>query len=328
MDALKGIQIDTEIIPEGCLSCVEEASYITSVVEEDFNALMEEAGECEEDDDDFTNESVVLTEGKLNEIGNKIIVALQKAWGAIKKVFNDLINWIKEKVAEFKKKNLEKTLDKVIKEDKLKPDAKLGKYHKGENISNTAWIKIIKVNAAFGNQHGGGTNDEIESLPKIVANVCGGNKTEDIDLSEMKKVMKEYFLGEEVEVTGANFKKDTFANILKGSQLSDVKKAYNEVRAYINDAIRAVKGWSKTGETTKAGDDIYTYNKDDKAEGESYGKKIKWLKRCVQILSQGNGVQCDAIRQQNREALAVVMAASRKGNKKTDSKKEAAIFAW
>ena len=326
MDELKGIQLDTEIIPEGCLSFVEEASYIASAIDEDFDALVEEfADEPEDGEEEATDESVVISESKAGEIANKVVVWLQKIWGQIKKVFNDLIKWIDERVQEFKSKQLEKKLDKVANSKQLKSDAKLGKYHKGTAIGDTKWMGVLVVSDLKQIRA-----DEFaaDDLPAKVSKACGVNHgNEKIDVATMKKDMKEYFLGkDEIEVTGANFQKKIFADILKGSQKNDVKKAYNEARKTVNDYIKKIKGWNTTGEKTAAGDDIYAKT------GENRSSKLKntlnRLRRCSQLLSVGVGVQCDAIRTQNREAMSIVMAAARKGNKKDSVKESAEIFAW
>ena len=317
MDELRNVQLDTELIPEGCLSFVEEATYIATAIDEDFDAMVGD----EDNGEESTNESVIL---ESNDFADKIVIWAQKVWGQIKKLFNDLINWINERVTEFKNKQLEKKLANVISQKKLKSDAKLGKYHESSSIGDVAWMDVLTPESLFKIDTDQG--DATELLPKKVSDAVGGKRGKSATVAEMKEDMKTYFLGKEVEVTGANFNKETFVKILKGSQKNDVKKAYNKCRAQINGYIKKIKGWKATGEKTKAGDDIYV-----KANENKSGKlknTLNYLRRCLQLLSTGVGVQCDCIRTQNREAMSIVAAASRKANKKDQLKESANIFAW
>lgn len=310
-DFLKGIETNTEVIPEGCLDMIEESRYVVSAIEEDFAELM--------------NESDVVNEASLSEVGDAIVVALQKAWGYIKKLFQDIIDWITEQVKKAKEKKIEKVFAKFDGKS-VSGDDVLGKIHAATNIGNVEWMKVFEkgIDAVTSKN----ADEFTESLPTAISKVLGGKSAEIIDVKTMKEEMNKAFLGDEYEVKASIFDKNkaNFKSILlNGGLKEDVKKAYNEARKQIDKAIALAKGKTFTGEVTKAGDEITTNN----GEKDKRKNVVKFLKLEAQLLSTGVAVQFKAIQQYHREIFAIVVKAAKLAKvDEADVKESVEIFAW
>lgn len=334
MDELKNIMSESTVIPEGCLNCMEEASYIAYAIDEDFNELLEKCGagsevEVDAEEDTELEEAVILTEAT----ENKVVAFFQSVWAKIKAMFENAIKWIKEQVAKIKQHFIDKKI-KNLKEKlngaAIDGKAELGTFHTGANIANTSWMdvthnRIAKVKAVkAGAKTAGNIEDEMKKLPSEIAKSVNAKEAKDVSddcsITNMKEFMRKGFLGEEVKVNGYSFSKvkDELFKLADGQKsINDVKAAYNKARKSVNDIIKIMKSHKE---------------QDNEFKTEAHKMQIKYFKLEAQILAAGNGVQLDCIKQQIREAFGVLARATKhvtkKEEKKTAKNEAADIFAW
>lgn len=320
MDELRNIQVDTEIIPEGCLNFVEESKYIVSAVDEEFDAIMEACKGCGSDVEIApadgeegsvpTDESAEAVNEGFKEIKEKIVEALQNVWSTIKKMFDDALRWINDQINAAKEKAIDKSIDAISKKD-IPVDKVLGKVYSGEGLDNVAWMKALE--RKFG---------AVEEIPAIALRAVSGTAGANVDIAAMKKGMKEAFLGKEIEINGANFDAAELKSALMASKSKKaIKAAYNESRKIVNNLIKEAKAEKKDKNSTEA----------DKNAAAIH---INVLKREAQVLATGVGVQLDALRTYQRSWFALGVKVAAKGKKKAEAQKEepkqesVEIFAW
>ena len=324
--------VSENVIPEGCLNTVEEASYVCYAIEDDFRSLMEEAGADEVDSDEMEDEvckESVLLEGEMTD---RVVDFFKSVWAKLKKLFENMIEWIKEHVAQLRKKFNEHKIDKILARldkrdlDTLGKDEELGKFHiGGPVITNTEWMSkccdsVTEIDKIKGKDlDKDALNKAISEIPLKVAqsltakaSVAGNGF---YSVSMMKEDMKDAFLGQEKPIKGSEFKsyKKQFIDAADNdSMLRTVKSAYAKSKKAIDNMIKEVKKISAKPLTEKAGAKAFV---------------IRVYKTQAQILAAGNAVQIDCIKQRAREAFHVIARAISKSERK--SKNEATdIFAW
>ena len=326
MDELKNVKSDGSFVLEGCLDFVEESAFVLSAIDDDFNNLMESCGLVEDtnnesedndnntngtDDEAATNESTVVTEASVKEIGSKVVEFLKSIWKKIQDAFTSVVKWLQGKIAEFKSKRIDKVLDAIDKKN-FKQETKLGKIYISDAIGDTTWMGALEMSAF-------GFDSDPEDIPGNVVSKVSGGKASGKDVSAMRKELAKVFLGNDgkpVEVYGANVKKvkDDVKKILEGGAMKAVKDAYNAARKNINDLIAKWKSQKKD------------------AEGEQkkeIGKAINHARRCGQLLYTGVVVQFNCIRKQYTSCLTLAMRIKTASEKKEEKTNEAVdIFAW
>lgn len=345
MDELKNIQADTSYISEHSFDFIEEANFVVSCIDEDFNALIEKCGagsdaapevDTEGKGEDVTTESAeVMNESKIADIKEGVIKALKSAWEKIKGAFADVLKKINGRIAEAKQKKLDKLSDKFDSKT-FKDDEVIGKIYISNNIGSTAWINALKECALKGeNDSQQLIASDPASVPKKIANKAFGiDHKENIDIKTLRNDAKSFFLGGEDKptvITGKIFaeKKGDIIDILDGANIPHIKKIYNEVRKAINEEIAKVKKASKDKSQ-------YPINAKDQNI-----KRLNSGKRYAQLLTTITFIQFGCVFQQYSQAFAIAMKVKYKIEKKskkddaddnkedeTKATSEAAIFAW
>lgn len=333
IDELKNVKSDHSIIPEGCLSFVEESTYVVSAIDEDFEDLMEACGagsdapetDTEGNGEDVTTESVITEKFDVASIKDNIVAAIKKVWEKIKPLFENVIKWLNDRKAEIKQKGLDKIASKWN-DVEFKADQVLGKLYPSKNIDAKIAYKQLEDMARKSSDRAVG--DSPEKIPAELLKKLNIEAGDSVDVKEMSDKLRKFFLGEEETITGANVKskKDEIFGILNGDALKNVKDAYNAARKTINALIDEVKKAKVENES-----------KDKETKARLKGN-INSIKRYSQILARVSSVQLDAVRTQYNQARSIAFKVLFKLKKKEDKKEEkkeetkaaseSAIFAW
>lgn len=312
--------INTEnVIPEGCLDVMEEATYVMYAIDDDFHELLESM--------DIVHEEVFLEGDRLDRIGE----FFKNVWAKIKQLFENVINWVKETATNirnrFKEKRIENLLNRLSRV-KVDPQQELGTIHSGTNLGNIEWLKsniwlprmaseVGKANKAaeegkestsdLNSREVKEVNDNLlKDFPLQVARTLNKDAKPEGDnfytISNMKEDMRKAFLGDKNTVMGKDLeaRKKFLINMMDDRNLiTAVKNTYNAAKSTYNTITNNLKKRSKplTDERSVA------------------KKEIAYYKQILQVLGTGSAVQLNCIKQVSREAFRIVSRAISGGTK-------------
>lgn len=331
-DILTGIPVAEGVIPESVENFSEAAMYVIENTENEFNDLLDEMGML--DENGVLTESAeeeALDEASLGEVKDRFVETLESLWASIKKFFEKVIKWFKdkaEKARAFLDEQVGKIKDKVedarqagvikkfgdVKVDKIKAEdfKKMPEVHTydvqkfvdkfGSVAAGFAAKGTAKADAKA--DVSGADKEEFTSLVKdlCAALAVGGSNVNGV--ATMKQAIKSGAIGDKVKVTAGDYSK--FYNVvLKNENQKYVKKMYNDARKNIKDAINAVKKIK------------------NKKNGSSVATVVGFYKNVNQVLHAAQATICEVLKQQFNEytrSLAFMARAAAKVERKEKAK--------
>lgn len=211
-DILTGIPVAEGVIPESVENFSEAAQYVIESMNDDFEAVFEDYDLLDEDGrialdesfDDFDDEFV--TEG-VGELKDRVVDTLQSAWSAVKKWFEKVIHWFKEKARkakEFLDDQVRKVSDKI---DDMKMAKALKKF---DDVTIDLVNKGKKQNVGTMHRY------NIEGVIKRL----DGSKYIDYIVGNVKKFAVAYD-----DIDGKDWKADKLKKSeVEGKKINDIKE--------------------------------------------------------------------------------------------------------
>ena len=273
MDYLQGTKT-SNIIP-AYASVEESALYVIENGEREFNNIIKTIGLKELAFTEATGTEVV-TEASVKEIKEAIVKWLTTRYEDIKNLFNKALNWIQEKIANFKKnistkelailKKKAETIKEKDKEGKTKVYCKTYEYKNLDSVldgNGKIWSAFQKYErdiheALFNFKMAVGDDSSIEynnmkeklesaneSLQKEIGNELGINYTLLSNNQSIISKLSEYIRGDEVDVT-KDYIKNNLDDMFKfsaefGAVQKRFKKLINDTKKSFNDDIKIAK---------------------------------------------------------------------------------------
>lgn len=243
---------DYSMIPENCLTFVEESFYVAEYAEGEFNKLFESVGIDELAVFESTGCQVVYEGAKLDEFKNKVSAFFKKMWAAIKGAFEKFIKLIGDKTKEFINACKEIKDIKKIDADKVKTisdEVKFGKMHEfpeaefdkkygsgGKSYANKVKDKLKEADA-----------ENYEEIKKkleedLIKEVSGIEKE---NVKDMTEELRKKLIGEEKEADVSYIannieyiKKSVFdANEYR----KEISKNYKETKSTVDEILSEIK---------------------------------------------------------------------------------------
>lgn len=336
-DILTGIPVAEGVIPESVENFSEAAMYVIENTENEFNDLLDEMGML--DENGVLTESAeeeALDEASLGEVKDRFVETLESLWASIKKFFEKVIKWFKdkaEKARAFLDEQVGKIKDKAedvrqagvikkfgdVKVDSIKKEdwKKIPDVHtydvqkyvdKFGSIASVCTAKTNKAESKEAIKDAKGIGKEAYSdAAKDLCSQFALNDSNVNGVATMKQSIKNGAIGDKVKVTAGDYTK--FYNVvLKNENQKFVKKMYNDARKNIKDAISIVKKLK------------------NKKNGSEVASLVGFLKTTNQILHAAQATICEVLKQQFNEytrSLAFMARAAAKAERKAKAKKKA-----